>query len=89
MLGFLDVANYLYDALPVGILVRMPEAKTPRFADFWAKADHLQRFYERLFERGRADGEFEFDDLELTTQLLFGIADAPAYWYETRRGTTG
>ena len=81
-LGFLDVANYLFDALRIGVLVRLPEVQQPRFRDFWSKAHELQQSYETMLAQGRDEGTFTFDDLGVTGLLLFGIADGPAYWYD-------
>jgi AcrR family transcriptional regulator len=84
-LAYLDVCNYCSGPYNVVLLARLPDARQPRFADFWAGSVELQHSYEGILERGRADDVLAFDDLSLTAKLLFGIADGPVDWFDPTR----
>jgi AcrR family transcriptional regulator len=77
-----DVENLCSGATNLGSLQLLPEVRGPRFDGFWAKRERLHAGYGKLVRRGVSDGSLQAGDLELATDVVFGLAESVITWFE-------
>jgi AcrR family transcriptional regulator len=77
-----DVANLCSGPYNFAALQLLPEAKLPRFDEFWVKRAKLRRRYLQLIRQGAADGTFVIDDAELATDIVLGMVESTIVWFE-------
>lgn len=76
----------------VGVKMHLRGATTPEqrivFEELLTyRSDYGQIFREAIVQ-GREEGDFEFDDISITTQLMFVMLNSPIFWYAPRAGET-
>ncbi len=81
-----DVENLCSGPYNLAKLQLLPEARNERFEAFWAKRAHLLDGYRGLVRGAAADGQLAVDDVDLATDVLFGLAESVISWYD--RGAT-
>jgi AcrR family transcriptional regulator len=81
-----DVANLC--ALPhnLGTLLLFPESRGERFEAYWARRAKLRKRYRAIVKAAAAGGRVEVDDLQLTTDLIFGLVESVITWYPSTTG---
>src|SRR5262249_29169730 len=79
-----DVRHLSGFSLDLAAIVLCPEARSPRFARFWAERARLVGAIRVLVRAGIRSGEFIDLDPALATDALFGMVEATVTW--VRRG---
>lgn len=73
-----------------GVSMYLRGATTPEQRDVFAGLQTSRNEYGLIFrneiEQARADGDFRFDNLKLTEQVMFLTLNSPLFWYSPRPG---
>jgi AcrR family transcriptional regulator len=77
-----DVENLCSGDHNLGALLLLPESHAPRFAAYWAKRDRLRDRYRFLIAEAAETSRFVVDDVDLTTELVFGLVESVITGYE-------
>jgi AcrR family transcriptional regulator len=76
----------------VGVKMHLRGATTPEQRIVFEELLNYRSDYGQIFReaivQGREEGDFEFDDLSITTQLMFVMLNSPIFWYAPRAGET-
>jgi AcrR family transcriptional regulator len=79
-------------AVWMGVEMHLRGATTPEQRSVFAELLEYRTAYGRIFrveiEKGREDGEFDFPDPSIATQLMFMTLNSPIFWYKPRTGET-
>jgi len=81
-----DVDNLCSGPYNLAKLQLLPEARNERFEAFWAKRARLRNGYRDLVAEAMADGDLRDGDVELATDVLFGLVESVITWYERGAG---
>jgi len=80
-----DVTNLCGSRHNLAALQLLPEARDPRFADFWAKRARLRGRYRSLIKEADRAGRVIDRPIEIVTDLVFGAVEATMTWSESSR----
>jgi AcrR family transcriptional regulator len=80
-----DVTNLCGSRHNLAALQLLPEARDPRFADFWAKRARLRGRYRSLIKDADRAGRVIDRPIEMVTDLVFGAVEATMTWSESSR----
>jgi AcrR family transcriptional regulator len=80
-----DVINLFGSRHTLAALQLLPEARSERFADFWAKRARLRRRYQALVREMSRAGLVIDAPIELMTDVVFGAVEATMTWSERSR----
>lgn len=76
----------------VGMKMHLRGATTPEQRAVFAELVKYRSDYGQIFRdlilQGRADGDFRFDNVSITNQLMFVVLNSPIFWYAPRTGET-
>lgn len=76
----------------VGVKMHLRGATTPEQRIVFEELLNYRSDYGQIFReaivQGREEGDFEFDDLSITAQLMFVMLNSPIFWYAPRAGET-
>lgn len=76
----------------VGVKMHLRGATTPEQRSVFEELLNYRTEYANVFReaiiQGRQDGDFHFDDLSITNQLMFVTLNSPIFWYAPRAGET-
>lgn len=76
----------------MGVEMHLRGATTPAQRSTFAELIRYRKDYGRLFRdmiaEAREQGDFRFDDLSITNQLMFMTLNSPIFWYKPRVGET-
>jgi AcrR family transcriptional regulator len=61
------------------------EVGRDKFPEFWQLREDIIDTYRKALRSGKRAGDFQFDDLEVTTQLIFGLGESTLNWYKRTR----
>ncbi len=79
-------------AVWMGVEMHLRGATTPEQRTVFGDLLDYRKSYGRLFrdeiEKGRADGDFRFEDPSIAAQLMFMTLNSPIFWYKPRTGET-
>lgn len=75
-----------------GVSMYLRGATTPEQRDVFAALQQSRRDYGDIFRsviaQGRDEGDFRFDNIGLTEQVMFLTLNSPLFWYSPRTGET-
>lgn len=75
-----------------GVSMYLRGATTPEQRDAFAALQQSRNEYGEIFRavisKGRDDGDFRFDNIKLTEQVMFLTLNSPLFWYTPRPGQT-
>lgn len=77
-----DIDNLCSGPYNLAKLQLLPEARNERFEAFWAKRAHLLDGYRGLVRGASADGQMTVDDIDLATDVLFGLVESVITWFD-------
>ncbi len=77
-----DVSNILAGAHNLGALTLLPEVRTGEFASFWEKRSQVRDAYRVLIEAGIASNVLDDLELDLATDLVFGLIESTITWFD-------
>lgn len=79
-------------AVWIGVEMHLAGATTPEQRNVFSELLDYRMRYGALFRdtllQGRDEGDFAFDDLSITNQLMFMTLNSPIFWYSPRTGET-
>ncbi len=79
-------------AVWMGVEMHLRGATTPEQRVVFNELIEYRTDYGKLFREvvleGRAAGDFRFDDVSITMQLMFMTLNSPIFWYKPRTGET-
>lgn len=76
-----DARNICSQPYNLGSLMFQPAVKSPEFRFFWEKRTRLRNGYQQLLKAGRKQGIFVFRDIEIATNLVFGLVESAFIWF--------
>lgn len=76
-----DARNICSQPYNLGSLMFQPAVKSPEFRFFWEKRTRLRSGYQQLLKTGKKHGVFAFRDIELATNLVFGLVESAFIWF--------
>ena len=76
----------------VGVKMHLRGATTPEQRSVFEELLNYRTEYGQIFReavvQGRQEGDFQFEDLSITNQLMFVTLNSPIFWYAPRAGET-
>ena len=76
----------------VGVKMHLRGATTPEQRHVFEELLNYRTEYGQIFRQaivqGRQEGDFDFEDLSITNQLMFVTLNSPIFWYAPRAGET-
>ena len=83
LLVYVDVRELAIDSYQGVRLMLLPTSRGATYADFWAMRDQLRSRYRELVRLALMDVGADLTDLDLKSEVVFGITEAPVSWCET------
>jgi len=80
-----DVMHLFENRHTLAALQLLPEARDPRFADFWAKREQLRRRYRTLVKEIARAGLLAASSTDFATDFVFGAVEATMTWSDRTR----
>jgi len=77
-----DLSTYCQGPGNIGSLQMQPDARAERFAGYWVKRNLLRSMYRDVIARGSSTGSFDVSDVELQTDIVFGLVESVSTWFE-------
>jgi AcrR family transcriptional regulator len=77
-----DLSTYSQGPGNIGSLQVQPDARAEQFAGYWVKRDLLRSMYRDVIARGSSTGSFDVSDVELQTDIVFGLVESVSTWFE-------
>jgi AcrR family transcriptional regulator len=81
-----DTANLCSLPHNLGTLILLPESRGEQFAGFREKRDKLRVRYRSLIALCAQTERLAVDDVDLATNLIFGLVESVITWHPTREG---
>jgi AcrR family transcriptional regulator len=83
LLVYVDVRELAVDNYQGVRLMLLPTSRGTSYADFWAMRDQLREHYRELVQLTLMEAGADLEGLDLKSDLVFGITEAPVSWCET------
>ena len=76
----------------VGVKILLRGATTPEqrheFEHLLQRRSEYSSMFRQTILQGRDEGDFDFDDVSVSNQLMFVVLNSPIFWYAPRPGET-
>jgi len=83
LLVYADVRELAIDSYQGVRLMLLPTSRGTTYADFWAMRDQLRSHYRELVRLTLTEAGADLGELDLKSEVVFGITEAPVSWCET------